>query len=113
MHTSMTRRRAAFRWLAAIGLALAILPAFSSDASAQFRRGGFYGRGYGHAPRYYSRGYGYGPRIYNRGYGYGYGPRFYNRGYSGFYNSGVPYRNGYRSPFFAPGFRMGLGGYPY
>jgi hypothetical protein len=112
MHTSMTRRRSAFRWLAAIGLVLAILPVLASDASAQYRRGGFRGRGYGYAPRYYSRGYGYAPRVYSRGYGYGYAPRVYNRGY-GFYNYGVPFGNAYRSPFYAPGFRMGFGGYPY
>jgi hypothetical protein len=111
MHTSTTRRGTAFRWLAAFGLALVILPALSSDASAQFRRGGFYGRGYrGFGPRVYSRGYGFAPRVYSRGYGFApraYGPRY------GFYNYGVPFRSGYRSPFVGPGFRMGFGGYPY
>ena len=116
MHTSTTRRGTAFRWLAALGLALVILPALSSDASAQYRwggvygRGGFYGRGYGVGPRVYSRGYGFAPRVYSRGYGFA--PRSYNRGYN-FYNSGVPFRGGYRSPFFGSGFRMGFPGYPY
>jgi hypothetical protein len=88
-----------------------LLPAFSSDASAQWRRGGFYGRGYrGFYPRYYSRGFAYRPRFYARGYGYA--PRFYGPTY-GFYNYGVPFRGGYRSPFYGPGYRFGFGVYPY
>ena len=59
-----------------------------STASAQFRRGGFFGgRPYG--------GYGYG-NVYNRGYG-GYGLnsfRSYNRGYGGYGYNGLGYGNG-------------------
>ena len=113
MNTSTTRRGTSLRWLAVLGLALVILPAFSSDASAQyFRRGGFYGRGYrGFGPRYYSRGYAYGPRVYSRGYGFA--PRFYGPRYGSFYSYGVPYGGNYRSRFYGPGFRMGFPGYPY
>jgi len=114
MHTSKTRRIPSTRWLVALWLALAILPALASDASAQYRRGGGYnGRGYGGyaAPGYYSRGYSYGPRTYAAP-AYGYAPRAYGLG-NGFYNGGVPYRNAYRAPVVVPGYRSGYSGYPY
>ena len=90
------KRRSRFACLALIALTLATVLATAPTASAQYRRGGFYGgrpygggfgynRGYGYGGGGFNRGYGYGNGFYNRGYGYGNG--FYNRGYG--YGSGV------------------------
>ena len=113
-----TPRRSRFAVLALVGLTLATILSAATPASAQFgyggggfRRGGFYGRGYGPGFGGY-RGYGYGPGF--SGYrGYGYGPGFYNRGYIGGYAPGV-YGGGVYGPgLVSPGVGIGVysGGY--
>ena len=122
MNILSKKRRARFACLALIGLTLGTILATAPTASAQYRRGGFYGgRPYGGGV--YNRGYGYGGGF-NRGFGYGgYGNGFYNRGYygggyaPGFYNRGYGGVNiGIGVPIapqvYGPGYGYGgVGGY--
>ena len=104
MIASTKKRRARFAGLALVALTLGTILMTAPTASAQWRRGGFYGGrpyygGYGARTTVYNRGYGGlgggfgGGNIYNRGYGgIGYGGLGYGGGglYSGgFYGNGV------------------------